>query len=148
VKLRVVPLSLREANAYVERHHRHSRPVRGMKFAIGAARGEELLGVAIVGRPVNRVLQEDNVPTCEALRVCTTGERNVCSFLYGRAWRAAQALGYERMITYNLRSESGSSLRAAGARIVGEVTAREWDTPSRPRDPGDPQLRFRWEWAA
>jgi hypothetical protein len=137
-----------EANAYVERHHRHSRVVKGYRFALGAARGDELLGVAIVGRPVSRVLQDGW--TVEALRVCTTGARNVCSFLYGACWRAARALGYLRMVTYNLRSESGASLRAAGARIVSDVPARDWAkcSVSRPRDPGDPQERFRWEWAA
>lgn len=140
----VTPLSLAEANAYVERHHRHSNPVRGHKFSIAAARGEEVLGVAIVGRPVARGLQDGW--TVEALRVCSTGERNVCSFLYGATWRAARALGYRRLVTYTLKSESGASLRAAGLTVVGEVSARSWDTPSRPRvDSHELQGRLRWE---
>lgn len=144
MKLTVVPLPLGEANAYVERHHRHSNPTVGHKFSLGAALGEEVVGVAIVGRPVARPL--DDGWTLETLRVCSTGERNVCSFLYGASWRATRALGYRRLITYTLKSESGSSLRAAGWRVVGEVTARSWDTPSRPRVDKHPlQERLRWE---
>lgn len=144
--LSLQPLSLREANAYVEANHRHSRPVRGMKFAVGASLNSELVGVALVGRPVARHLQDGW--TLEVLRVCTDGTRNACSFLYGASWRAARALGYRKLVTYTLASESGSSLRASGWRVVGEVPAREWSRPSRPREAGDPQERLRWELAA
>lgn len=143
-RLLVVPLPLDEANAYVERHHRHSNPTVGHKFTLGAAIGTEIVGVAIVGRPVARPL--DDGWTLEVLRVCSTGERNVCSFLYGACWRAARALGYRKLVTYTLASETGSSLRAAGWRTVGEVSARSWDTPSRPRVDKHPlQGRLRWE---
>lgn len=117
-----------------------------MKFAIAAAAGDELLGVAIVGRPVARHL--DDGWTLEVLRLCTTGARNVCSWLYARCWRAARALGYRKLVTYTLASEPGSSLRAAGWRIVGQVSPQTWDRPNRARDPGDPQERLRWEVAA
>jgi hypothetical protein len=145
-RLRIVPMMRDEANDFVARHHRHSKVTVGYRFALGAARGDELVGVAIVGRPVARGLQDGW--TVEALRVCTTGAQNACSFLYGACWRAARALGYTKLVTYTLASESGSSLRAAGLRIVGEVKGREWTTPSRPRDPSDPQDRLRWEVAA
>lgn len=146
-RLVLVPIPLDEANAYVERHHRHSNPTVGHKFSLGAARAGEIVGVAIVGRPVARGL--DDGATLEVLRVCTTGERNACSFLYAACWSATRALGYQKLITYTLASESGSSLRAAGWRVVGEVTARSWDTPSRPRVDKHPlQERFRWEAAA
>lgn len=145
-RLALQPITLRQARAYVELHHRHSKPPWGMKFALGAAIGDELVGVAIVGRPVARHL--DDAWTLEVLRVCTTGAKNVCSFLYGAAWRAARALGYRKLVTYTLASEPGTSLRAAGWRIVGEVKPRGWDRPNRARDNGDPQERFRWEVAA
>lgn len=35
--LELVPISLKEANAYVERYHRHHKPVVGHKFSIAAA---------------------------------------------------------------------------------------------------------------
>lgn len=144
MRLALVPLTLREANDYVERHHRHSNPVVGQKFSLAAAMGEEVVGVAIVGRPLARPL--DDGWTLEVLRLCSQGERNVCSFLYGASWRAARALGYRKLVTYTLASESGSSLRAAGWSVVGEVAARSWDTPSRPRVDRHPlQERLRWE---
>lgn len=87
--LRLVPLTLRAANAFVARHHRHAGPTRGMKFALGAQQAGRLVGVAIVGRPLARAL--DDGATLEVLRLCTTGAPNACSFLYGAARRAARA---------------------------------------------------------
>ena len=66
-------------------------------------------------------------------RSCTLAP-NANSMLYAAAWRAAKALGYQRLITYTLASESGSSLRAAGYRVVAERGPRRgWSVPSRPR---------------
>lgn len=147
MKLAVVPMTLVEANAFVQRHHRHSVPTVGHKFSIGAAIDDDVIGVAIVGRPVARHLDDGWV--LEALRVCTDGTPNACSMLYGAAWRATRALGYRKLVTYTLKTEPGTSLRAAGWRIVGEVAKRSWDTPSRPRiDRDERQERFRWEVAA
>jgi hypothetical protein len=143
-RLTIVPLTLREANAYVDQNHRHSQPTQGMKFALGASLGKEIVGVAIVGRPLSRHL--DDTWTLEVLRVCSLGERNVCSFLYGASWRAARALGYRRLVTYTLKSESGASLRASGWRVVGEVDRATWDRVGRPRvDKHELQERLRWE---
>lgn len=143
-RLTVVPISLADANRYVGEHHRHSNPVTGHKFSLAAAMGDEICGVAIVGRPVARGLQDGW--TLEVLRNCSTGTKNVCSFLYGACWRATRAMGYRKLITYTLKSESGASLRASGWRVVGEVKARSWDTPSRPRvDKHEIQERLRWE---
>ena len=49
--LEICPMTLKEANAYVEQHHRHHGPVAGHKFSIGLSDGEKIVGVAIVGRP-------------------------------------------------------------------------------------------------
>jgi hypothetical protein len=69
--------------------------------------------------------------------------------LYGAAWRAAKALGYRRIVTYTQADESGSSLRAAGWRIVAERAPRPgWDTPSRPRDNGSYLSTTRTLWEA
>lgn len=146
MRLSLCPMTQREAFAYVAAHHRHSVVPRGCVFALGAAVGESLEGVVIVGRPVARVL--DDGWTLEVLRLCTPSEdahRNVCSFLYAASWRAARALGYRRVVTYTRADESGASLRAAGWRVVGEVKARSWDAPSRPRDDRDERVpRLRW----
>jgi hypothetical protein len=97
-----------------------------------------------VGRPVARHL--DDGWTVEVNRVATDGTRNACSMLYAASWRAARAMGYRRMVTYTLDTEPGTSLRAAGWKIVGEVTARSWSCPSRPRvDKSPHQGKLRWE---
>lgn len=142
-RLAVVPLDLAEANAFVVRHHRHHGIVRGHKFSLGATIEGRVVGVAIVGRPVAR-LRDDGL-TLEVSRLATDGTRNACSFLYGAAARATFALGYRRLGTYILQSESGVSLRAAGWRLVGEVSGRSWSCPSRPRvdkHPTEPKLAF------
>jgi hypothetical protein len=129
--MEAVPLHLREANKFVAQHHRHNKPTVGGKFAIGAAHDGNLVGVAIAGRPICRRL--DDGKTLEVLRVCTDGTANACSFLYGRVKRIAQLMGYQRVITYTLEEESGASLRAVGAEVVGRVRPKEWSVPSRSR---------------
>ena len=131
MKLTAVPMPLDEANAFVKQQHRHHGPVIGHKFSIGAALGDKIVGVAIVGRPVARY--RDDGLTLEVTRLATDGTRNACSFLYGACARAAFALGYKRIGTYILKSEPGASLRAAGWRLIGETPGRSWSVPSRPR---------------
>ena len=78
-KLKVVPLTLQEANDYVYDHHRHNKPVTGHRFSIGAILDKgDILGVAIVGRPVARAL--DDQVTAEINRVCVAEDshKNVC----------------------------------------------------------------------
>ena len=65
------PVSLAEANAFVAEHHRHHKPVRGHKFSLGCMVDGQLVGVAIVGRPVSRYL--DDGLTLEVNRLCTDG---------------------------------------------------------------------------
>lgn len=140
----LVPMTLGEARAFVDAHHRHHRAPQGGLFAIGAALDEAVVGVVIVGRPVARALANDW--TAEVTRLCSIGVRNVCSLLYAAAWRAARALGYRKLITYTLASENGASLRASGWRVVGEVSGRSWSCPSRPRVDKHPlQNKLRWE---
>jgi hypothetical protein len=144
--LTLVPCTLRQATAYVEQHHRHHAPPQGGLFAVGVAReGDgEMCGVAIVGKPVARNLND--AWTAEVTRVATDGTRNACSMLYGACWRAARALGWRRLITYTLTEEPGTSLRAAGWKVVGETKGGSWDRPSRPRVDNHPtQAKLRWE---
>lgn len=125
------PIILREANAFVKRHHRHHVPVQGAKFAIACTKEGKLVGVVIVGRPVSRHM--DDGFTAEVTRLCTDGTYNACSLLYGAAWRAARAMGYTRMITYTLESEDGSSLKAANFHFLGFAGGGNWNKPGRSR---------------
>ena len=131
MKLQLVAIELAEANAFVTAHHRHHKPVVGHKFSLGAAFGDAIVGVVIVGRPVSRM--RDDGETLEVTRLATDGTRNVCSFLYGAAARAAFALGFKRIGTYILKSEPGTSLHAAGWKLIGERGGGSWSVPSRPR---------------
>ena len=114
--LSLCPITLCEAFLFVRRHHRHHRPPQGGLFAVACTLegSDEVCGVAIVGRPIARRL--DDGWTAEVTRCCTDGSRNACSMLYGAAWRACRALGYRRLVTYTLPEEGGCSLRGAGPR--------------------------------
>jgi hypothetical protein len=129
--LAIVPVDLEAANAFVQVHHRHHKPVPGCKFTVAVADGPKIVGVAIIGRPVGRGF--DNGWTLEVNRCCTDGTRNACSMLYRAAWRAARELGYRRLVTYTLPVEGGASLRGAGWHFVGQRGGGNWNTPTRPR---------------
>ena len=146
-RLVIVPCDLGEANAFVSQYHRHHKPVPGHKFSIAVVAEERVVGVAIVGRPVARHV--DDGWTLEVNRVATDGTPNACSALYGAMRRATFALGYRKLVTYTLASESGSSLRGAGWRLIGYASTREgqgWNRQSRPRVDKHPlQRKLRWE---
>lgn len=142
--LSIVPVTITDACEFVAQHHRHSHVPRGGLFAVGCAQGGEIVGVAIVGRPVARLLQDGW--TVEITRCCTDGSRNACSMLCGACRRAAIALGYKRIVTYTLKNEGGASLRAAGFSVIADVRGRSWSCPSRPRvDRSPAQNKLRWE---
>ena len=142
--LALVPVSLKDANAFVAVHHRHHKPVTGYKFSIGCEAEGRLVGVAIVGRPVSRYL--DNGLTLEVTRLCTTGEKNACSMLYAAAARAAKAIGYRKIITYTLDTEDGASIRAAGWMCAGTAGGKRWTGQRRPAaDLYPPQMKLRYE---
>jgi len=146
-KLRAVPISFADAAEFVLQHHRHHTPPVGHKFSIAAALEEAIVGVVIVGRPVSR--RRDDGRTLEVTRLCTDGTPNACSFLYGAAARAAFALGYQRIGTYTLKSEPGTSLKAAGWRLIAETPGKSWSVPTRPRSDKHPlEPRLLWETAA
>jgi hypothetical protein len=145
-RLILTPCSIQSANEYVARWHRHHQPVRSALFALAALRGSavDLCGVCIIGRPKARGLQDGR--TCEVVRLASDGSANVCSFLYDKARRAAQALGYRRCITYTLATEGGASLRALGLAEPQPVKGKSWDTPARRRTDKHPTTdKLRWD---
>lgn len=116
--LALVPgIPLREANAFVAAHHRHHRPDRGCLFCVGVETDGRIVGVAIVGRPKARELQDGY--TAEVTRLATDGTPNACSALYAASWRGWRAIGGRRLITFTLPEEGGASLRGAGWRCLG-----------------------------
>jgi hypothetical protein len=145
-RLTLVPLGLKEANAFVGIEHRHNKKVPGAKFALGAELSGRLVGVVIVARTTARRLHSPL--RAEVTRCCTDGTRNACSFLYQRARRVCQAMGYVSVKTYTRTDESGASLRAIGACCEAELKARSWAKSSKQRtrtDQSQPSARYRWE---
>ena len=150
MSLRVVPITLKEANAFIALHHRHSRPVVGAKFQIGVCDATGTLrGVAVVGRPVSRIL--DDGVAAEITRVCTDGERNACSMLFAASRMAAKHMGMFPIYTYTLAEEGGASLRAAGFIVdnqnAGAPASRWGNRQGRSTDPVGNDLvggKIRW----
>ena len=157
-KFKTIPISLKAANEFVTTHHRHNKKTAGHKFSIGAMLDGELIGVAICGRPVARAL--DNGTTLEVLRVCIKdpAPRNDCSYLYARCQKIWTTMGGEKIITYTLESEPGSSLKAVNWLVAATTKKRAaknlWNT-RRPEHAGykavreaqiaDGVIKNRWE---
>ena len=133
MSLIVKPISLAQANAFIINNHRHHDKVSGHKFSLSCYDGERLVGVACVGRPVSRHM--DNGETLEVTRLCTDGTYNACSILYARCAKVAKDMGYKKIITYILESEDGTSLKASGWHCEAEnCGGGSWSAPSRPRE--------------
>lgn len=147
--MKIVPISLKVANAYIDAHHRHHHGKKnGYRFAVGLADDAGgLIGVAIASNPASRS-QADGL-TLEVSRTCTAGEKNANSMLYGAIRRVAIAMGYRRLITYTMPEESGASLRAVGWVITGETRGESWNRPGRARvDLHQVGPKVRWEYIA
>ena len=155
--MEIRPIDKTRARQFINDHHRHNEAptVPQVSFAVGLYGGEDLVGVATAGRPVARALCDGF--TLEINRSCLEGEvDNGNSRLYGALCRAAKAIGYHRVITYTLHSESGASLRAAGFTCVSDIGARSWRDSSIARPRYDANLfgernnaaneaKYRWE---
>lgn len=136
-------ISIKRAMPYVDEWHRHLDRPQGAIFAIAARHEGRIVGVALVGNPIARLA--DDGETAEVIRVATDGTQNACSFLYARAKRAAQALGFISVITKTLPEESGASLRAVGATYLGESRAQQWDRAARRRAERPMTPKRRWK---
>ena len=114
MSLELVPVTLKEGRRFIGEHHRHNANAQPItwKFGVGVESDGVLVGVAMAGLPVARMINDRF--TIEVSRTCTDGTPNANSMLYGAIARAAKALGYRRLITYTLSEEPGTSLKAAG----------------------------------
>jgi len=117
-------ITQRKANEFVLANHRHHGKVRGSLFQLGCYVNGELVGVAIVGRPVARKLNAEEI--CELTRLATNETENACSKLCAACARIAKEMGFLRIITYILASEKGTSLKAAGWELDGTSAGGDW----------------------
>lgn len=132
-------IELSQANTFIEVFHRHHKGVVGHRFSLGCYNNGKLVGVAVVGRPRARNIDQRSV--VEVLRLCTDGTQNACSILYSACVRAAKALGYSKIITYILECENGASLKASNWQFEYITKGGSWNAPSRPRTDKAPTCR-------
>lgn len=143
--LRIVPCTIKQANAYIKEWHRHNGPVLAARIALAVADDQgNIHGVGIAGRPNARML--DDGYTLEAERVCTDGQKNACSMIYAALWRAARAIGYTSMVTYTLTSEPGTTMKAVNWRLDGVTRGDSWDRPGRRRKTVEVCLQDKYRW--
>lgn len=156
--IRLVPVTLKEANRLVAEWHSHHKPVIGHKFSIGATVDDEKAGAVIVSRPVAQALDDGN--TLEVTRLCCRGveegaeNRNVASKLLGAATKCAELMGMWLVISYTRVDEDGICYKAAGWVPVAECEGRGWTSGNKANRwlPGfyEPSTeivdRVRWEW--
>lgn len=123
--LRVSPITVSEARAVVARwHSHHAAPVGGL-FAVSVRRGEDIVCVAIIGRPVARAFGNTSRGIAEVTRVASDGAEHAASMCIAAAARMAIAGGYRRVVSYTLIGEAGTSYRAAGWVVTGLVPASQ-----------------------
>jgi hypothetical protein len=132
--------------------HRHLPHVQSGLFALACTREDtgEIVGWAIVGRPVARRLQrrvavtQGYWSTVEVTRCATDRTPNACSALYGAACREAWAQGARDVVTYTREDESGASLRAAGFRRATQTDGGAWSRDGRSRADVATGPKVRW----
>lgn len=130
MSLFVYPLTLKQANDLVAQLHRHHKPAVGHRFSLGVRDDQGTPhGACIVGRPVARMT--DQYAVAEVTRLVTDGTKNACSMLYAAAARACKAMGFQRIQTFILDSELGTSLKASGWTLDGVTCGGDWNVPSR-----------------
>jgi len=146
MSLRIVPIELSEANALVLRWHRHHKEAQGHRFSIGAydTKKGELVGAAIVGRPVARLVNWRT--TVEVVRLVSDGTKNACSILYAASARIAKELGYEKIQTYILDTETGVSLLASSwvCEAISTGGGNGWHSREGRRDDQPKNIKQRW----
>jgi len=137
--MKIVPVELKEANAFIEKLHRHHKRVQGHRFSIGVEKDGVLVGVATIGRPVARMTNPKEV--LEVTRLCTDGTRNACSALYSAAARVGKAMGYKKIQSFILETENGASLKASGWTLDGVSPGGQWKhTDGKPRRTDQPTI--------
>ena len=142
--MHIHPITLKRANEFIALHHRHHKPTQGHKWSICLMHDAEIVGVAVVGRPVSRHL--DDGLTAEVTRLATNGITNGCSMLYGACARVAKAMGYCKIQTYILDTELGVSLKATGWELEALTAGGQWSRTdgivNRTDQPTNPKQRW------
>lgn len=129
--MRAVPMTRDECNAYIQAHHRHHKKVAGYRYGVGCELDGKLVGIAVIGRPRARRIEQ--YAKAEVTRLATDGTHNACSFLYGVCDRLCRLVGFRALFTYILETEPGTSLRASNWVYCYTTRGGTQDRPSRRR---------------
>ena len=137
-KIRIAPIrdngsAKRQVNSFIRAYHRHCDTVSGWKYAISIRDDLSVFGILVVGRPVNRHVQDGETLEITRVALMSGAPKNSATMLIGAAGRSAKAQGYRRLVTYTLEIEEGISLRASGYTPKYLTKSRQHDTPSRKR---------------
>ena len=106
-----------------------NRPVPGCISVVGVSDGERLRGVAVVGRPIARAL--DDGLTAEVRRCCTDGAPNACSF-YRAAWGRSRRSATARSSPTRCPRRAAPHYARAGSRSSGKQAADAGTAPAAP----------------
>lgn len=141
---RTIPIA--SAVAACDRWHAHHPPPAGGVFAVGAFDEGRLVCVAVVSRPVARMLARDGT-VAEVTRLASDrSTRGAASATLRACVAEALARGYRRLVSYTLVGEVGACYRAARWRPVYVTRAQQWTRPGRPRAAAaQPGRKVRWE---
>jgi hypothetical protein len=130
IPLTVIPVTLKQANELVSKLHRHHKPCVRHRFSIAVQDDDGTLrGAAIVGRPTGR--KNPQYAWAEVTRLVTDGTKNACSMLYAAVARICKEMGFDRVQTFILDSETGVSLKASGWKFDKLSEGGNWNVPSR-----------------
>ncbi|MCJ0741846.1 XF1762 family protein [Pedobacter montanisoli] len=117
-RLSTKPTTIKEANTFVLKHHRHHRPTSRNcgKWAISAIDNitGKTIGVAICANPVSATYMDGYTLEVTRLCICEEAPKGAASFLLSNCAKIWKTMGGKRILTYTLDYESGSSLRGAG----------------------------------
>ncbi|MCP1161243.1 MULTISPECIES: XF1762 family protein [Bacillus] len=145
LRLQTIPITLKIAQEFISKFHRHNQAPQGHKFSIGLWDHDVLIGVIIAGSPVAR--HNNNGFTLEITRCCLKSSiyRNGISKMIGSVYQVAKAMGYTKIITYTLDHESGDSLKSCGFELEAITSGGSWNSTARKREnkaPTTPKKRW------
>ena len=114
--------------------------VPGWKAAFGARFNGELVAVCVLGRPVARHIDHDNIISISRFAAIPTRPANTGSWLIAKAREWARLEGFQRIIAYaGVAGNYGTIYEAAGFDLVkvDEASGESWNSRENRRTVSD-----------
>jgi len=122
--------------------------VPGWKAACGARFGDKLTAVCVLGRPVAREINHNQVISISRYASLPTRPPNTGSWLIARAREWARLEGFEKVIAYaGVAGNYGTIYEAAGFQLekIDEASGEGWETRDNRRTVDD-FTRLKWSY--